>query len=93
MMIRRFDGVVGGVSAACEIVSVRPPATIVPVRAALVVFGAVVKVIVPDPVPVLVTVIHDAVVVALQLHPVPAVMPTDPVPPAAGAVAVLVESV
>jgi hypothetical protein len=69
-------------------VSVRPPATTVPVRVAPVPFAAVVYVMEPLPVPELVTVIQDAVVVAVHAQPAAAVIATLAAPPFGDAVAV-----
>ena len=63
-----------------------PPAVMVPLRGVVVVFAATVNdtVPLPDPLAVPVTVIHDALLVALQVHPVPAVIENEPLPLDAG---------
>lgn len=72
-------------AAACVIVNVWPPAVTVPVRAAVVAFAATLKPTVPLPEPLapLVIVIHDALLVAVQAHPLPLVTLNDPVLPPA----------
>jgi len=67
-------------------VKVWPPAVMVPVRGVVVVFAATVNVTVPLPEPLAppVTVIQLALLVAVQAHPVSAVIEMEPVPPAAG---------
>lgn len=69
----------------CVTVNVWPPAVIVPVREEVVEFAATVKAIDADPDPLApdVTVIHVALLTAVQVQPVAAVMVTEPVPPAA----------
>ena len=64
---------------------VRPAIVSVPLRLAVAVFAATLNPAVPGPVPdaPLVTVIHDALVVAVHAQPAPAVTPVLPVPPAA----------
>ena len=59
---------------------------IVPLRGVVVVFAATVNetVPLPDPLAVPVTVIHVTLLVALQAHPVPAVIENEPLPPDAG---------
>jgi len=57
----------------------------VPLRGVVVVFAATVNDTVPLPEPLaVVTVIHDAPLVALQVHPVPAVIENEPLPLDAG---------
>jgi hypothetical protein len=65
-------------------VNVRPPAVIVPLRDDIAVFSAAVKLTEPLPLPLLPATIesHGAVVLALQVQPVPAVMLNEPGPPA-----------
>ena len=77
-LLRGGDGVV---PEACVTVSVWPPIVSVPVRELPVVFGATVKSIDREPVPHVFSVIHPAVVVAVQLQFVPVVRLTLTVPP------------
>ena len=72
-------------AAACVTVNVAPAIVSVPVRVVVAVFAATLKDVVPlpDPVAPPVTVIHDALLVADQPQPVPAVTVLPPVPPAA----------
>jgi hypothetical protein len=75
----------GGGGAVCETVKVFPAATIVPVRALLVVFAATLNETLPLPVPEApaVTLIHGALVVAVHAHvAADAVTAMVPVPPA-----------
>ena len=67
-------------------VNVRPPTESVPKRNAVLVLGAMVKLTgpLPDPLAPAVTVIHVALLTAVQLHPVDVVSIVDPLPPAAG---------
>jgi hypothetical protein len=70
---------------ACVTVKVCPPAVIVAVRATVLVLAAALNVTVPLPVPLAppVTVSHVALLTAVHVQPVPAVTPTEPVPPPA----------
>ena len=72
-------------AAACVTVNVAPAIVSVPVRLDATVFAATLKPTVPLPEPVapLVTVIHAALLAAVQAHPVAAVTLLLPVPPAA----------
>jgi len=66
------------------IVKVCPATVTVPERLVPAVFGCTLKLAVPPPLPLpLVTVIHDALLVEDQAHPVAAVTLTDVEPPAA----------
>jgi hypothetical protein len=70
-------------AAACVTVNVLPAIAIVAVRGLLVVLAATVKLTVPEPVPPLVfNEIQDALVLACQAHPLPAVTVIPPIPPA-----------
>jgi hypothetical protein len=70
---------------ACVTVNVRPPIMSVLMRDDVLVLAPTVKATVPLPVPVApaVIVIQPALLVAVHAHPVPAVILTLPVPPAA----------
>jgi hypothetical protein len=70
-------------AAACDTVNVWPAIVMVPVRA-VPVFAATLYVTVPDPLPDAppMIVIQPALLVAVQLHPVPAVTFTKLLPPA-----------
>jgi hypothetical protein len=72
--------------AACETVNVRPAIVSVPVRASVLVLGATVKLAesLPEPVAPAVTVIHVALLTAVQVQPAVVVTVVDPLPPAAG---------
>jgi hypothetical protein len=72
-------------AAACVTVNVAPAIVSVPVRLAAIVFAATVNAAVPLPEPVapLVTVIHGALLAAVQEQPVATVTLLLPVPPAA----------
>ena len=72
--------------AACVTVNARPAIVSVPVRTAASVLGATVKLADPSPEPVApaVTVIHVALLTAVQEQPVVAVTVADPLSPAAG---------
>lgn len=74
------------VAAACVTETVWPAIMIAPVRWAVVVFGATVKVRVPFPASLVapVSVIHGVLVNELHAHPAAVVIVTEPVPPAAG---------
>jgi hypothetical protein len=75
----------GGGGAACVTVKGLPAATIVPVRALLVVFAATLNVTLPVPVPEApaVMLIHGALVVAVHAHVLAdTVTAIEPVPPA-----------
>jgi hypothetical protein len=76
-------------------VTVCPATVSVPVRDVVEVFAATVNATVPLPVPELplLTVIHAALLAAVHVQPVPAVTPTDPLPPADVSDAEVVESV
>ena len=65
--------------------NVSPPAVIVPVRGAVAVFAATVKLMVPEPVPLAPAVIeiHAAPLIAVHVQPALAVIATVPVPPVA----------
>jgi hypothetical protein len=72
------------VLAACETVNVWPAIVSVPVRTAAIVFGATVKLAVPPPEPVApVTVIHVALLTAVQVQPAVVVTVAEPLSPAA----------
>jgi hypothetical protein len=70
---------------ACVTVKVAPAIVSVPVRLVVPAFAATVNVTVPDPVPAapVLTVIHAALLTAVQVHPVPALTVLLPLPPAA----------
>jgi hypothetical protein len=72
--------------AVCVIVYVRPAIESVPVRCAVLVLGAMVKLAEPLPEPLApeVTVIQVALLTEVQLHPAVVVTVVDPLPPAAG---------
>jgi hypothetical protein len=72
--------------AACDTVNVRPAIVSVPVRASVLVLGATVKLAesLPEPVAPAVTVIHVALLTAVQVQPVVVVTVVDPSPLAAG---------
>jgi hypothetical protein len=74
-------------------VNVEPAIVSVPVRLVVDVLAATLNPTVPGPEPdaPLLTVIHDALLVALHPHPVPAVTVLVPVPPAAANVELLGE--
>jgi hypothetical protein len=74
------------VLAACVIVYVFPAIESVPVRCAVLVLGAMVKLAepLPEPVAPAVTVIQVALLTAVQLQLVDVVTVVDPFPPAAG---------
>ena len=65
--------------------NVAPAIVSVPLRAVVDVFAATLKLALPEPNPnpPFVTVIHDALLVALHAQPKPAVTDVPPVPPAA----------
>jgi hypothetical protein len=69
--------------AACVTVNVRPAIVSVPVRCELLVLGATLKLTEPPPEPVAppVTVIHDALLTPVQVHPDVVVTVDVPVPP------------
>ena len=75
---------------ACDTVNVRPPIVNVSDRSGPL-LAAAVKPTVPSPVPAAPDVIESqlALLVAVQLHPPPAVTPTVPLPPATGALNVV----
>jgi hypothetical protein len=81
--MRRPAGAAGGAGADCVTVTVMPPTVNVAVRDPVVVFPAAVTLTVPSPDPLapLVTVSHDAVLVAVQPQPAAAVTATDALPP------------
>ncbi len=68
-----------------------PPTVIVPVRAAPV-FGSIEKLIVPLPLPVFVTVIHELLLTAVQEQPASVVILKLPAPLPAGKFALVGES-
>jgi hypothetical protein len=70
---------------ACVTVNVAPAIVRVPVRLVEPALAATVNVTVPEPVPAapVLTVIHAALLTAVQVHPVPAVTVLLPLPPAA----------
>lgn len=78
---------------ACVIVTIRPAAVSVALRAVVEVFAAAVKATVPVPVPLapLVMVNQVAESVAVHAHPVPAVTATVALPPAAAKLCVVAE--
>jgi hypothetical protein len=83
----RFRGGPGGVTVVCVTVTAAPPIVSVAVRVG--VFEApaeIVTVPVPDPLALLVMVNHDALLAAVQVHPVGAVTVIEPVPPGIGMV-------
>ena len=75
--------------------NVRPAIFSVPVLWVVPVFAAALKLTgpVPLPVPPLVIVIHDALLVAVHAQPVPVVTVVDPVPPAGAMVRLVGETV
>jgi hypothetical protein len=82
-----LDGGVGpelAVAGLCVTVIVRPPTLIAAVRSDGAGFAAAVKVTVPLPDPDEFVVSHEAVLDAVHAQLAPAVMFTDPLPPAAG---------
>lgn len=77
-MLRGAEGLV---AEPCVTVTVWPPIVSVPLRELPVVFGAAVKSIDREPVPHMLSEIHPAVVVAVQLQVVPVLRLTLTVPP------------